>query len=204
MSEEMRIDAIRIGERHRKYLGNLEALAQSIADVGLLHPVVVTPDGMLIAGQRRLAAVSILGWADVPVTVVDLEDIVLGERAENMARLDFTPTEAVAIGRTLEERVRTPVGRPAEDIMETFNNIERGTTRDKIGAVVGMFGKTYDKASRVVEAAERDPDIFGDLPEMMDDKSVDKAYKEIAKREPPRNLKIDKADVPASEDVTNG
>ena len=71
MSEKMRIDAIQIGERYRKYIGNIEALAQSIADVGLLHPVVVTPDGELVAGQRRLAAIKLLGWTTVPVTVVD-------------------------------------------------------------------------------------------------------------------------------------
>ena len=197
MSEEMRIDTIRIGERHRKQLGDIEALAQSIADVGLLHPVVVTPDGMLIAGQRRLAAVRLLGWADVPVTVVDLADVVLGERAENIARLDFTPTEAVAIGRTLEEReaekaklrmLRTLNRGSSSPARETFPSGEMGRTSDKVGAVVGMSGKTYDKASQVVQAAERDPDVFGDLPEMMDDKSIDRAYREMRKR--------DMADVP--------
>ena len=39
---------IRIGNRHRHDLGNLTTLANSIDDVGLLHPVVVHPDGRLI------------------------------------------------------------------------------------------------------------------------------------------------------------
>jgi len=39
-----------IGARHRKDLGDIAALAASIADVGLLHAIVVTPDNRLIAG----------------------------------------------------------------------------------------------------------------------------------------------------------
>ena len=40
---QLPIDDIRVGDRHRRHLGDVGALASSIADVGLLHPVVVTP-----------------------------------------------------------------------------------------------------------------------------------------------------------------
>ena len=50
----MRIDDIKVGVRYRRDMGDLGAPARSIAEVGLLHPVVVTPDGTLIAGERRL------------------------------------------------------------------------------------------------------------------------------------------------------
>jgi ParB family transcriptional regulator, chromosome partitioning protein len=63
------IASITIGNRHRRDMGDLRALASSIADVGLLHPIVVTPDGMLIAGERRLAACKLLGWTEIPATV---------------------------------------------------------------------------------------------------------------------------------------
>ena len=65
------ISQIRVGnERHRKELGDIDGLAASIADVGLLHPIVVKSDGTLIAGERRLAAIKQLGWTEVPVTIV--------------------------------------------------------------------------------------------------------------------------------------
>ena len=118
----------------------------------------------------------------VPVTVIDLTVFVLCEAMLYMARLDFTPTEAVAIGRTLEEHVRTPEGRPPKETREILKFEFFHLKTDKIGAVVGMSGKTYDKASRVVDAAEREPDVFGDLPEMMDKKSIDRAYREMRKR----------------------
>ena len=37
----MDIDQVQVGFRYRKDLGDLRALAQSIEEVGLLHPVVV-------------------------------------------------------------------------------------------------------------------------------------------------------------------
>ena len=85
-ANSMGIDEIQIGFRYRKDLGDLRSLADSIAEVGLLHPVVVTPEGRLIAGQRRLEACRLLGWDDVPVTGVDLYQAARGEAHENFVR----------------------------------------------------------------------------------------------------------------------
>ena len=62
MSDAIDIAAICLGERHRKEMGDLDRLARSIADVGLLQPIVITPDGRLIAGERRLRACRLLNW----------------------------------------------------------------------------------------------------------------------------------------------
>ena len=70
------ITSIRVGKRHRKTLGNVAELARNIAEVGLLHPVVVHPDGTLIAGGRRLAAVQKLGWSEVPVALIASNSVV--------------------------------------------------------------------------------------------------------------------------------
>ena len=84
----MNIDQIQIGFRYRKDLGDLRSLADSIGEVGLLHPIVVTPEARLIAGQRRLEACRMLGWDDVPVTVIDLYQVARGEAHENFVRKD--------------------------------------------------------------------------------------------------------------------
>ena len=96
------IDSIRIGTRHRRDMGDIAGLAASIADVGLLHPVVVTPDNTLIAGERRLHAAAALGWHDVQVTIVDLARVVRGEYAENAYRKAFTPSEMADIADAIE------------------------------------------------------------------------------------------------------
>src|SRR5258706_549672 len=97
------INQIRVGKRHRKDPGDIAGLAASMAEPGgLLHPIVVRPDGRLIAGERRLRAAKLLGWTEIPITVVALDDIVRGEFAENTHRKNFTLSEAVAIKRALE------------------------------------------------------------------------------------------------------
>jgi ParB-like chromosome segregation protein Spo0J len=50
-------------------------LASSIAEIRLLHPIVVHPDGKLIAGRRRLEAFKTLGRDDIPATVLDIAAI---------------------------------------------------------------------------------------------------------------------------------
>jgi ParB family chromosome partitioning protein len=70
------IAKIVVGRRHRCDLGDVAALANSIAEPGLLHPVVIRPDGKLIAGGRRQRAAQQLGWSRIPVTVVDLDAVV--------------------------------------------------------------------------------------------------------------------------------
>ena len=91
------IASIRVANRHRKDMGDLQVLADSIQSVGLLHPIVVTTDNILVAGERRLKACKLLGWTEVPVWAVALNEIVAGEYAENEVRKDSTPSERVEI-----------------------------------------------------------------------------------------------------------
>ena len=77
------VNAIVVGTRHRKDMGDIASLAASMAELGLLQPIVIRPDGRLIAGERRLRAAKLLGWTAIPVTVVDLDAVVRGEFAEN-------------------------------------------------------------------------------------------------------------------------
>jgi ParB family transcriptional regulator, chromosome partitioning protein len=183
------IAAICVGNRYRKEMGDLDALAASIREHGLLHPVVITADGQLVAGERRLRACALLGWQKVPVTVVSVDDLLRAERDENEVRKSFTPSEAVAIGRVIEEKFRaenkerqrqnaraTAIVREARRKGKTETNLEnlqirevpRGITRDDTAAAVGMSGPTYGVAKTVVAAAEADPAAFGDLVEHMD------------------------------------
>lgn len=77
------IQDIIVGHRYRRDLGDVDALAGSIRDVGLLHPVVITTEGVLVAGARRLEACRRLGMTEVPVAVVELDEVACGQRDEN-------------------------------------------------------------------------------------------------------------------------
>jgi N6-adenosine-specific RNA methylase IME4/ParB-like chromosome segregation protein Spo0J len=168
----MHIDQIQIGYRYRKDLGDLKSLAASIAEVGLLHPVVVTPVGRLIAGQRRLEACRGLGWTDIPVTVVDLLQAARGEAHENFVRKDLLPSEIVALKRAIEplERrdARTRQGTRVDLVTSLDLQPDSGDTRDKIARYLGVGRTTIERAEAVVEAAEEQPEEFGHLLEQMD------------------------------------
>src|ERR1019366_4051088 len=168
----MRIEQIQIGFRYRKDLGDLRPLVDSIAEVGLLHPVVVTPEGRLIAGQRRLEACRLLRWTDVPVTVVDLYQAARGEAHENFVRKDLLPSEIVALKRAIEPLERREARQrqgTKTDLCHSATVAEgQGDARDKIARYLGVGRTTIDRAEAVMEAAEEDPEESGYLVDQMD------------------------------------
>jgi N6-adenosine-specific RNA methylase IME4 len=168
----MRIEEIQVGFRYRKDLGDLRSLADSIGEVGLLHPVVITPEGRLIAGQRRLEACRLLGWDEVPVTVVDLYQAARGEAHENFVRKDLLPSEIVALKRAIEplERraARERQGSRTDLCLPATVAECQGAARDKIARYLGVGKTTIDRAEAVVEAAEEEPEQYGYLVEQMD------------------------------------
>jgi N6-adenosine-specific RNA methylase IME4 len=173
MSAQACIAEIRIGERHRRDLGDVDQLAASIAAVGLLHPVVTDAHGNLIAGQRRLEAYKALGRTHIPVTVVPLDDIVHGEFAENTARKDFTLSEAVAIKRALEpvERAAAKERQGTRTDLQHLGKLptsSKGRAADKAAKATGMARRTLEKAEAIVAAAEAEPERFGNLLADMD------------------------------------
>ena len=98
----LKLDEIEVGERVRRDMGDLEGLAESIERVGLLHPVVVKSDGTLVVGHRRIEAARLLGWSEIPTTIIDVADLLSAERDENEIRKDFTVSERVAIAQAVE------------------------------------------------------------------------------------------------------
>jgi ParB/RepB/Spo0J family partition protein len=186
MTPTMPIEKICVGARHRKDMGDIRGLAESIREVGLLHPIVVRSDGILIAGKRRLEACRSLGWTKVPVTVVNIEKIIRGEFAENAHRKDFLPSEIDAIRRAVEpiEKAAAKERQGARtDLDATSAKISHKSPQrsaDKIGAFAGVSGRTVEKIAKVVEAAEAEPETYGHLIEELDRyRGVDRAYRAL-------------------------
>lgn len=87
----------------------LEGLATSIRDIGLLQPLVVRRTGderyELIAGERRLRASRIAGLTSVPAIIRDTDDRDLLKEAlvENIHRVQLNPLEEAAAYQQLLE-----------------------------------------------------------------------------------------------------
>ena len=59
------LSRISLGARQRQNLGDITNLAQSLAADGQLNPIVITPDFVLVAGERRYTAAQQLGWTSI-------------------------------------------------------------------------------------------------------------------------------------------
>lgn len=113
------IDRIEVeaGHNHRTKFDptELRQLADNIEAYGLAQPPTVRPHGevfYLVAGERRLRAIQLLGWTEVPVIIRDLDDtsayaVML---AENLSRSDPDAideaqgyAEGIAKGLSVEE-----------------------------------------------------------------------------------------------------
>lgn len=184
------VDKIVVGHRYRLDLGDLGPLVESIDEVGLLHPIVITDSFELVAGQRRLEAVRKLGHLQIEAHVLPLTpaEMLRGEYDENTVRMDFRPSEKVALGRVLEEEVarQKAENRTANLPSQagTVSDWEKGETREIVGRAVGVSGPTYQRAKAVVVAAESDPEQFGDLVDKMDEtRNVVGTFRELKARE---------------------
>lgn len=118
----------------------LQELAESIDKLGLLQPVVVRPSGdryIIVAGERRFRAVTMLGHESVPVMIVDAssEDAFVLAVAENVNRKDMNPIEEGGAFQLL---------------------IDRGRTKDEVAA---LFGKTRVYIETRVYLLRLDPPI---------------------------------------------
>lgn len=161
--------------RQRRELVNIEELAESINRIGLIHPLVVTEDGVLVAGERRLTAIKMLGWTSVPtqlVTDLTQQELDIIELEENIRRVDITWQDQVAAiakyhrtrkdmeGDWSQERTAEELGLSRPQISKSLDvaeAIEVGNERvakaDKFSVALGIVQRDKErKASSVLES----------------------------------------------------
>lgn len=93
---KIRVDDIQVKAGRRELDTNhVRELADSIKELGLLNPLTVDKDNVLIAGLHRLEAVKLLEWPEVECTVSSLEGLraELAEIDENFVRNDLSAIE---------------------------------------------------------------------------------------------------------------
>ena len=116
----------------RQVMGDLSELMASIAEKGIIEPLVVRPRGdrfQIIAGERRYQAAVQVGLRELPAVVRDVDDTEVVEVAliENLQRKDLTPFEeaealyglADRCGYTHEDLARR-VGKSRTSITESL------------------------------------------------------------------------------------
>lgn len=162
MEKRLKISEIEVGHRHRKSFGDLQGLAHSIKEVGLLQAIGVTKSGSkLVFGERRLRATKLNGDDSIDCRILDIDDILKAEHAENEFRETLTLTEKAALADELErqmkgvERRGNPTGnnQHVRKHAQSGRNSKRGETREHVAVKAGF--NTRSEMSRVKTVMDR-------------------------------------------------
>ena len=120
-------------EQPRTQLGNIEELAASVREKGVLEPILVrqiAPNRyQIISGERRYRAATLAGLDEIPAIELDADDKETLEIAliENIQRKDLTPFEEAEgllllqqkFGYT-HEKISTVIGKSRTTVTETL------------------------------------------------------------------------------------
>jgi ParB family transcriptional regulator, chromosome partitioning protein len=138
------LDSITVGVRHRKDPGDLKPLMESIERLGLLQPITITPEGVLVCGWRRLEAVRRLGWRTMKVWVrsgiSDKLSLLLAEQDENQLHKPLNELEKAALYRELKAL-------RAEDAERRMQATQFGGSGSAPGAEPGETGDARSHAA---------------------------------------------------------
>jgi ParB family chromosome partitioning protein len=128
-------------EQPRTNLGNIEELAASIREKGVLEPILVRTLGtnryQIISGERRFRAATLAGLDEIPAIELDVDDKEQLEIAliENIQRKDLTAFEEAEGFAALQQKF--------------------GYTHEKISQVIGKSRTTITETLSINEIPDR-------------------------------------------------
>lgn len=163
----MKIDEIIVKDRIRKDTGGMMELINDIKANGLINPVTINTDHVLLAGYRRLTACKALGMEDIPVHMVSTEneeqDLKI-EISENENRKEFTMTERLDYARRLQRIESIKADQRQKYGKDLSQNSDKGRTDEIVSKQTGIGSRdTLRKAQEIAENKDKfDPEEFKD------------------------------------------
>jgi ParB family chromosome partitioning protein len=109
----------------------LETLAESIGKYGVLQPIIVRESAALsgtyeiIAGERRWRASKMAGLSEIPVVILDGDDLKAAQVSiiENIQRENLNPVEEALAYRTLMDRFDLTQDQVSQQVGKSRSNI---------------------------------------------------------------------------------
>lgn len=196
----MRIADIQVGNRARKDMGDLQPLMDSIEKTGLLQPIGVNQENVLIFGGRRLEAFKLLGRKEIPVWTLDVPSIMQAEYDENEIRKQFDVSERVALADALMEEERAAAkermlaGKAADTLGSNDPRVDKGKARKFAAQRAGLGSEgTYQRAKvavahgipEVVDAMDRgdiSPNMASTVAKFPKDRQPDELKRALSKQ----------------------
>lgn len=167
-------------EQPRTEFGDLTELTASIADKGVLEPLLVKPSPatgrwMIIAGERRFRAATAAGLAEVPCVEMEVDDNTVAEIAliENMQRKDLTVWEEADGLVALCERF----GYTHEDVARKL-----GKSRSSVTEALSIAAIPSDVRSMCRDAGISAKSVLLQIVRQPDDESMRRLAKEVTSK----------------------
>ena len=189
-------------------------IAASIKEVGLLNPITVVPGKVifngqkiegyqLVAGLHRLEACKSLGWTDIPIAVLDLDEQqrIIAECDENLCGSVLTATERAMFSARRKEAYEAlhPEARHGGDRKsEQVANLATCSFADDQAAKTGQSARAIRRdaergqqvckeALDILKGTKADTGTVLDALKDMDPAAqVVAAYREVQKRQEPK------------------
>lgn len=139
---------VRRDERQRRELKDVEALAASIKSRGLIHPILITrEEHILVAGERRLAAVKALGWTHVACQFQD-------EIGENTLRILELEENTRRQDLTWQEQCKA-----IEDYHNSQRALDPTWSQERTAEALNLGLSTVTSKLAVVEEMKKNPEV---------------------------------------------
>lgn len=145
-------------KRYRTDLGDIESLAASFKEKGVLQPITVTPEFELLAGERRITAAKLAQLTHIPALIRKKEDVVDAreiELMENVFRKDPNWDEECAL---------------IQEIDRLYKEKHLEWSGRKTAQLLGKGVASVSRALQLARAAEV-------IPELRDAKDAAEAFK---------------------------
>lgn len=161
------IKSIKVTDRTRQDFGDLDGLAETIKDKGVLQPITVASDMSLLAGGRRLEAAKKAGLKEIPALIRPTDkknsnvDALEVELIENVFRKDFTHIERALHTKKLHDYcAKNKVDWSGRKLAKLLGRDNMAVARDlKIAATLEHVPelaqtKTQDEALKTIKRLE--------------------------------------------------
>lgn len=134
-----------------------EALAENIKRNGLLNPVEITPDGVIICGHGRVEAMQLLGKEEIQCWVRD--DLAAAGYAAIVQRMIEDNVDRRQLGRLARARAYTAM---KNAMGERYRGEAIYAMRDTIGKQFGVSGRSLERWKRMLKAPMSVQDAWDD------------------------------------------
>ena len=162
--ETVPLDKVWWSKRFRDDLGDIDSLAESMKEKGVIQPITITPEYELLAGERRVTAARLAGLTEIPALLRPKEDEIDAreiELMENLMRLDFGWAERCALEAEIDRLYKS-------------KNIDWSGRK-----TAQLLNRSQPAISRDLQLAS----YLEVMPELAELKTADEAFKSIKKME---------------------